>query len=89
VNGRPVGTARLTDEELPVVVGVVTLPEARGRGVATAVTGALAARAVSERGVCALYVERGSQAQRIYRRIGFEPLFRTQAWHRAYRPPGP
>lgn len=80
----PVGTARLTDEELPVLVGVATLPKARGRGVATAITSALATRAIAERGSCALYVECGSQAQRIYRKIGFEMLYRNRTWHRGY-----
>lgn len=84
LNGEPVGTARLTDEELPVVVGVATLPAARRRGVATAITTALAAKAVSERGACALYVERGSEAQSIYRKIGFEPLYRSRTWCRYY-----
>lgn len=84
LDGEPVGTARLTDEELPVIVGVATLARARRRGVATAVTSALAARAVSERGASALYVERDSEAQGIYRKIGFEPLYRSRTWHRAY-----
>jgi GNAT superfamily N-acetyltransferase len=88
VDGRPVGTARLTSERLPVIVGVATLPEARGRGVATTITAALAGRAVLEHGACALYVERESQAQRIYRRLGFEPLYRSRAWRRDYQGAG-
>lgn len=84
LDGEPVGTARLTDEEVPVVVGVATLPAARRRGVATAITTALTARAVAERGACALYVERDSEAQRIYRKIGYEPLYRSRTWRRGY-----
>lgn len=84
LDGEPVGTARLTDEELPVIVGVATLPAARRRGVATAITTALAAKAVAERGACALYVEGGSPAQRIYSKIGFEPLYRSRTWCRYY-----
>ncbi len=80
VAGRPVGCARLTAEELPVIVGVATLPVARGRGVAAALTAALTARALRQRPACALYVERGSQAARIYARLGYQPLFRIQNW---------
>jgi GNAT superfamily N-acetyltransferase len=84
LNGEPVGTARLTDEELPVIVGVATLPAARRRGVATAITTTLAAKAVRERGACALYVARGSEAQNIYRKVGFEPLYQSRTWYREY-----
>lgn len=80
LDGQAVGTARLTDEELPVVVGVATLPAARGRGVATTITSLLARQAVAERGACALYADHGSQAARIYARIGFRPLFHLRAW---------
>ncbi len=86
LDGQPAGTARVTNEELPVIVGVVTLPTARGRGVATAVTAALALQALAEQGACALYAERGSQAARIYRRLGFVPLFRMRTWVRPYVP---
>ncbi|CAA9249552.1 MAG: hypothetical protein AVDCRST_MAG93-1688, partial [uncultured Chloroflexia bacterium] len=82
LDGHPVGTARLTDEQVPVLVGVATLPEARGRGVASMMTSVLSARALKSRDVCSLYVERDSQAAGIYRRIGYRPLFRTRAWVR-------
>lgn len=82
VDGEPVGAARLTDEELPVIVGVVTLPAWRGHGVATAVTTTLARMAIDRHGVVALYTERGSQAAGIYDRLGFSPIFRTRAWVR-------
>lgn len=82
LDGRPVGTARLTDEVLPVVVGVATLLAARGRGAATAITAYLTAHALERRGACALYVERDSAAARIYTRLGYTPLFRTRAWQR-------
>ncbi len=84
LDGRAVGTARLTDEEVPVLVGVATVREARGYGVATKVTDVLTANALNARGVCALYVDRGSQAERIYRRAGYQPLFRTRAWVRRF-----
>jgi GNAT superfamily N-acetyltransferase len=86
LDGRPAGTARLTNEELPLVVGVATLPDARHRGVATSLTGLLTQEALHQRGICALYVEHGSQAARIYARLGYEPLFRSRAWVRRYRP---
>jgi GNAT superfamily N-acetyltransferase len=86
LDGRPVGTARLTNEELPLIVGVSTIPSARGQGVATAVTDFLTREALATRGACALYVERDTQAAQIYRRIGYVPLFRSCAWFRAYEP---
>lgn len=86
LDGRPVGAARLTDEQLPVVVGVATVPHARGRGVATAVTAYLTARALERKGAAALYVERDSEAHRIYRRLGYVPLYRNQIWQRIYQP---
>lgn len=84
VGEQPVGTARLTAERLPVVVGVATLPQARGRGVGTTLTAALTTHALAEREGCALYVERGSQAARIYARLGYAPLFRTRTWLRRW-----
>jgi predicted GNAT family acetyltransferase len=84
LDGQPAGTARLTDEELPVVVGVATLPAARGRGVATTITSMLTNVAVTTRGACALYADRGSQAARIYERIGYRPLFHLRAWLRPW-----
>ena len=88
LDGEPAGTARITDEQLPVIVGVATLPAARGRGVATAITAVLAERALASHAACALYVERGSQAQRIYRRLGFQSLFRCRTWSRPRRVTG-
>ncbi len=85
LNGALAGTARLTEEDLPVAVGVVTLPHARGHGVATAVTSALARKAIEQGSACALYAERESRAARIYRRLGFSPLFRSRAWVRRLR----
>lgn len=84
LNGEPVGTARLTQEDLPVILGVATVPAARNRGVATTVVAALVQRALAEHTACALYVERGSQAARIYHGLGFIPLFRSRAWVRPW-----
>lgn len=81
----PVATARLTDEPLPVIVGVATLPEARGRGYATAITAMLTQFALRTKGACALYADRNSQAGRIYRRLGYVPLFQSQGWVRRFQ----
>ena len=85
LDGRPAGTARLTEEDLPVVVGVATVPEARRQGIATTITATLAELALRERGACALYADRGSQAARIYARLGFQPRYRMRTWVRPYR----
>lgn len=83
---QPVAAARLTDEPLPVIVGVATLPEARERGYATAITAMLTQFALETKGGCALYADRDSQAGRIYRRLGYLPLFRSQGWVRKQAP---
>lgn len=68
-------------EDIPTIMGVYTLPEYRGRGVATA----LLARVVSDvtrpdnPTVC-LYVEHGNPAERLYRQLGFVPLLDTQTY---------
>lgn len=87
LDGKPVGTARLTREDLPVVVGVATLPAARNRGVASALVTSLVETALAESSACALYADRGSQAARIYNRLGFVPLFRSHVWVRPFADP--
>lgn len=68
-------------EDIPTLMGVYTLPEYRGRGVATA----LLTRVVGEvprpgnPHVC-LYVEHGNPAERLYRQLGFVPLLNTQTF---------
>ncbi|HLZ21455.1 MAG TPA: GNAT family N-acetyltransferase [Ktedonobacterales bacterium] len=68
-------------EEVPTIMGVYTLPEARQRGVATA----LLARSITEsirpeQNVVCLYVEHGNPAERLYRALGFESLIDTQTF---------
>jgi GNAT superfamily N-acetyltransferase len=70
-------------EDVPTIMGVYTLPEARGAGVATA----LLARAVDDslrqrKEICCLFVEHGNPAERLYHTLGFEPIcdFRTYTW---------
>ena len=84
LDGQVVGSGRVTNERVPVVVGIATLPGARNHGVATATTAFLTAYALQQRGIGALYVDRGSQAARLYGRLGYSALFRTCAWRRPY-----
>lgn len=86
LDGQAVGTGRVTNERVPVVVGIATLPEGRNRGVATRVTACLSAYALQQHGIGALYVEHASQAADIYSRLGYRPLFRTCAWMRPFVP---
>lgn len=78
VDGRPAGVAALvrTGEGIAGIYSVATLPEARGRGVATA----LSLRCIetyqdSEDEALTLQVLRGSDAQRLYERLGFETAY--------------
>lgn len=71
-------------EDIPTLMGVYTLPEARQRGVATAMLARSVAESIRpEHNVICLYVEHGNPAERLYRALGFEPLLDTQtfAWH--------
>jgi GNAT superfamily N-acetyltransferase len=69
-------------EDVPTIMGVYTLREARRQGVATA----LLARTVRdllprENGLCCLFVEDGNPAERLYRRLGFVPLFESNTYN--------
>jgi GNAT superfamily N-acetyltransferase len=62
-------------EEIPTIMGVYTVPSARGQGVATA----LLDRAIAEtirpgREICCLFVRHGNPAEQLYRRLGFVGL---------------
>lgn len=68
-------------EDIPTIMGVCTLPKARGHGAATA----LLARAVADSISAAhpftcLFVERGNPAERLYRALGFVPLTDSQTY---------
>ncbi len=84
VNSRQIGGCYVSAyEDVPTIMGVYTLPEARRFGVASA----LVARAVADslaqgKAVCCLFVEHGNPAENLYRTLGFEPIcdFRTYVW---------
>jgi N-acetylglutamate synthase len=80
-NGTPVAVGRAVAERgWAGIFGMATLPEARGRGAATAVLAALAAWAADHHATCLyLQVSSGNQdAERLYHRAGFDP-------HHTYR----
>jgi GNAT superfamily N-acetyltransferase len=58
---------------------VATRPEARGRGLATAVTAA-ALRDAAERGVRGAVLQATPAAERLYARLGFVPVGRWREW---------
>jgi len=70
-------------EDVPTIMGVYTLPEARRAGVATALLVHAVADSLRQRkDVCCLFVEHGNPAERLYRKLDFEPIcdFRTYIW---------
>ena len=83
VGGKPAGVAALvrTGERIAGIYSVATLPEARRHGVATTLSlHCIEAYQESEDEVLALQVLRGSDAQRLYERLGFETAY-TLALH--------
>jgi GNAT superfamily N-acetyltransferase len=76
LNGRQVAGLYVTRyEEIPTIMGVYTVAEARGQGVATS----LLARVVTDLASdgypdCCLFVRYGNPAERVYHRLGFVPL---------------
>jgi ribosomal protein S18 acetylase RimI-like enzyme len=60
---------------------VGTVPAARGRGLAEAVTRAVTSRAF-ELGAAAVTLQASVQGEPIYRRLGFETLYRYENWTR-------
>ncbi|HEV8194437.1 MAG TPA: GNAT family N-acetyltransferase, partial [Ktedonobacterales bacterium] len=71
-------------EDVPTLLGVYTLPEARRNGVATA----MLTRAVEDsirtgHQTCCLFVKHGNPAEHLYRQLGFVPLVdeQTYVWH--------
>ncbi|SRR5579875_108859 len=76
LESRIVGGAYVTlFEEIPTIMGVYTVEEARHRGVATA----LLARVIGEiirpgHETCCLFVKHGNPAELLYRRLDFVPL---------------
>jgi ribosomal protein S18 acetylase RimI-like enzyme len=71
----------LIREGIAFVDGVATLPAARRRGHATALTKGIL-REAADRGAKATYLlaEPGGEAERIYRRLGFEGIAQIASW---------
>jgi GNAT superfamily N-acetyltransferase len=70
-------------EDMPTIMGVYTLPEARHMGVATALLEHAVADSLGQgKETCCLFVEHGNPAERLYHQLGFEPIcdFRTYIW---------
>jgi GNAT superfamily N-acetyltransferase len=76
MDGRMVGGCYISLwEEIPTLMGVYTVPEARGRGVATAAIARTVADTIRPgRDVCCLFVKVGNPAERLYRELGFVRL---------------
>ncbi len=72
------GAMHLTPGGAPHLAGIVVDPQARGRGLGTAVTAGLARHAIERHGVCTLgmYAD-NDRARDIYERIGFRV---ARAW---------
>jgi GNAT superfamily N-acetyltransferase len=82
LDGKPVGGGYISlYEDVPTIMGLYTMPEARRRGVATALLARTIADTITVRNdVCCLYVEHGNPAERLYRHLGFFPLLDTQTY---------
>ncbi|HLY31653.1 MAG TPA: GNAT family N-acetyltransferase [Ktedonobacterales bacterium] len=76
LDNRLVGGAYVTlFEEVPTIMGVYTVEEARHRGVATALLERVIGEIIRpENETCCLFVKHGNPAELLYRRLGFMPL---------------
>jgi GNAT superfamily N-acetyltransferase len=83
-DGRPVAvTLLLVHEDVAGIYGVATLPEYRGRGYSQALLHRAAFDARQKRcQVVGLQVHLGSDAERLYLRLGFEARFECVLWTR-------
>lgn len=85
LNGRFAGGCYVSlFEDVPTLLGVYTVSEARRNGVATA----MLARTVGDivhpgHETCCLFVKHGNPAEQLYRQLGFVPLVdeQTYVWH--------
>lgn len=84
-HGEPVATSRVTcHDAVGEIMGVVTAPEARGRGFGTAMTwGAIAAGV--RRGCVAMTLTASEMGYPVYLRMGFVPV----CTYRTFLPPEP
>lgn len=82
INGRAVGGCYVSlFEEIPTILGVYTVAEARRHGVATALLDrAIADLAHNGRWISCLFVKHGNPAETLYRQLGFAPLMDEQTW---------
>lgn len=80
-DGVPMGKLFLNLIDLPVVAvyGVAVVPEARGRGVGTALMSE-ALRLAASRGATRAVLHSSPMALRMYQRMGFTPRCRMDAW---------
>lgn len=78
-DGRPIGTtAALRLGDVTQISNVATLPNERGRGIASALVGHVLSHAWARGGRLAyLHAGTGSAAERLYRRLGFDVLDQT------------
>jgi L-amino acid N-acyltransferase YncA len=82
INGRAVGGCYVSlFEEIPTILGVYTVAEARRHGVATALLDrSIADLAHNGRWISCLFVKHGNPAELLYRQLGFAPLMDEQTW---------
>jgi len=82
IRGRAVGGCYVSlFEEIPTILGVYTVAEARRHGVATALLDrAIADLVHNGRWSCCLFVKHGNPAELLYRQLGFVPLMDEQTW---------
>jgi GNAT superfamily N-acetyltransferase len=84
LDNRPVGGCYYTRwEDVPTIIGVYTVQQARRNGVATA----LVSQVISTLGsagnqACCLFVRNGNPAEQIYQRLGFVPLLEEYTYSR-------
>lgn len=68
-------------EDVPTIMGVCTLPQARQQGVATALLARTVESVMSPTNdTTCLFVEVGNPAENLYRSLGFVPLLRTDTY---------
>ncbi|WIG61126.1 MAG: hypothetical protein OJF49_003874 [Ktedonobacterales bacterium] len=84
LDGAPVGGCYVSlFEDIPTIMGVCTVPEARRQGVASAlVAHAISSVITREHRLSCLFVEQGNPAEHLYRQLGFAPVLNTitYAW---------
>lgn len=85
LNGNIVGGCYISlFEDVPTLLGVYTLAEARQNGVATAMLVHTVEETIRPgHETCCLFVKHGNPAERLYRQLGFVPLVdeQTYVWH--------